>query len=189
MEARPLSSSSIIMLWPCLRAVAGSSQMLFPILLFPLEWVVGGVTVTISRQGVGEEGTVWTEEEMIVSLFSSFNLRFFVSMASWDRGSFFIPFTRACLSLLFLVAILAKTGSKKEVSSKKNKKKTKKKKKKKQKGKKEIHVLFSSRRIFLSTYSEGLGPRQWLYKWRESTRSSKSSISLANSKATWTQPW
>jgi len=56
--------------------------MLFPTLLFPLEQVVGGVTIIILREEVGEERTVWTEEKMIVSLFSLFNLHFFISTAS-----------------------------------------------------------------------------------------------------------
>ena len=80
------------------------------------------------------------EEEMIISFFSLFSLCFFVSMASWDKDSFIIPFTWAYVSLLYLVAIPTKIGSKKEVSFKKKKKREK----------KEIHILFSSRRIFLA---------------------------------------
>ena len=79
--------------------------------------------IITSREGVRVEGTVWTDEETIVSYFSSFNLRFFVSMASWGKGSFFIPFTRAYFSLLYLVAILARRGSRKEVSLETSKKK------------------------------------------------------------------
>jgi len=97
--------------------------MLFPTLLFPLEQVMGSVNIIISRDGVGEEGTVRTMGETVVSLLSSFSLRFFVSTAIWDKGSFFIPLTRAYLSLLYLVAISTKKKSERDVRNRNRKKK------------------------------------------------------------------
>ena len=107
--------------------------------------------------------------------FLLFSLCFFVSIASWDRGSFFIPLTRAYLSLLYLVAISVKTKSKRDARSRN--KWTKKKKRRRK-----VCVLFSSRSIFLNMYREGSGPRQWSYRQRGSTKSSKLSIPWANSK-------
>ena len=54
MEVRPLRSSFVIMLCAHPRAVAGSSQTLFPILLFPFEEVMRGVMAITSREGVGD---------------------------------------------------------------------------------------------------------------------------------------
>ena len=52
-----------------------------------------------------------------------------------------------------------------------------------------MNLLFSSRRIFSRTYFEGSGPKQQSYKWRGSTRSSKSSISRAYARAARTWWW
>ena len=105
-----------MMLWACPRAVARFSQMLFPALLFSLERVVGGMKVIISREGVGEDGVPKMDERAVVLPFPSFNLRFFKSEVSWDKGSFFIPFTHAYLSLLYLVANSANKRSGRRMS-------------------------------------------------------------------------
>ena len=104
--------------------------MLFPTLLFSLEQVVGGV----KREGVGEDGVLKMDEGVVVSPFPSFNLCFFKSEVSWDKGSFFIPFTWAYLSLLYVVANSVNKRSGRRVSFLKIKKK-KKKEKRKKKGK------------------------------------------------------
>lgn len=76
--------------------------------------------------------------EVVVSPFSSFSLHFFVSTTSWDRGSFFVPLTRAHLSLLYLVAI-SKTKSERGIRIRN---------KKKRKIKKEENTYFSLLGVF-----------------------------------------
>ena len=58
-----------------------------------------------SRDGVGDDGIIWIDEEITMSPFSSCNFCLFGSSASWDKGSFFIPLIQAYFSLLYLVAI------------------------------------------------------------------------------------
>ena len=71
-DDKPLSSSSVIMLWARLKAVARSSQMLFPILPFPLLRVMGGVEFVTSIDRVGEDG-IWTGEETTTVLIIQFS--------------------------------------------------------------------------------------------------------------------
>ena len=117
----------VMVLWAHPRAITRFSQMLFPALLFSLEQVVGGV----KREGVGEDGVPKMDKGVVVSPFPSFNLCLFESEVSWDKGSFFIPFTWAYLSLLYLVANSANKRSGRRVSFLKIKKKKKEKRKKK----------------------------------------------------------
>ena len=105
MDNKPLSSLSITTLGAHPRAIAGSSQKLFPTLPFPFEQVVGGVEAVTSRDRVKEDGIIWTDRETTASPFSSWSFLLFRSMACWDRVSFFIPLMRAYFSILYLVAI------------------------------------------------------------------------------------
>ena len=79
--------------------------------------------VIISREGVGEDGVLKMDEGVVISPFPSFNLCFFESEVSWDKGSFFNPFTRAYLSLLYQVAISANKRSRRMMSFLKTKEK------------------------------------------------------------------
>ena len=170
----PQSLSSVITLWAHPRVVVGSSQTLLPTLPFPLEQMVGGVKVIISREGVGEDGVPNRDKGAAVLSFPSSSLRFFNLGISWDKGLFFKLFTRAYLSLLYLIAISTKQKVRRLSSYK-------------EKGNKRregnLNVLFSSRAIFFNINTKGSSPRQQLYKWRGSTKSSKSSIVRANSRA------
>ena len=85
--------------------------------------------VIISREGVEEDGVPKIDKGAGVSSFPSSSLRFFDSRVRWDTGSFFRPFTRAYLSLLYLVAISASKRSERRTSFSIRKKKKKKKKK------------------------------------------------------------
>ena len=80
--------------------MAGFSQTLLPALFFPLERVVGGVKVIMSKEGVGEDGVPKRDKGAGVSSFPSPSLHFFDPRVSWDKGSFFRPFTRAYLFVL-----------------------------------------------------------------------------------------
>ena len=105
------------------------------------------------------------------------------------RQRFILHPLNACI---FNLAILGDHFCKKKKKIKKRCKKHKqmnKKKKKKKKRRRKVCVLFSSQSIFLNTYREGSGPRQWSYRWRGSTKSSKSSILWANSKVALTRLW
>ena len=170
-EEIPLSLSSVITLWAHPRVVVGSSQTLLPTLPFPLEQMVGGVKVIISREGVGEDGVPKRDKGAGVSSFPGI---------SWDKGLFFKLFTWAYLSLLYLVAISTKQKVRRPSSYK-------------EKGNKRreghLNILFSSRAIFFNINTKGSSPRQQLYKWRRSTNSSKSSILRANSRVAWTCSW
>ena len=161
----PLSLSSVITLWAHPRVLEGSSQTLLPTLPFPLEQMVGGVKVIISREGVGEDGVPKRDKGAGVSSFPGI---------SWDKGLFFKLFTRAYLSLLYLVAISTKQKVRRLSSYK-------------EKGNKRregnLNIFFSSRAIFFNINTKGSNPRQQLYKWRGSTKLSKSSIVRANSRA------
>lgn len=64
--------------------------------------------VIISKEEVGEDGVPKRDKGAGVLSFSSSNLRFFDLGLSKDKGSFFRLFTRAYLSLLYMVAISAK---------------------------------------------------------------------------------
>ena len=105
---KPLSSSSVIMLWAWPIAVAGSFQTLLPTLPFPLAQVVGGEKLVTSKDGVGEEEAIWTGGRAAASLFSSPNFLFLESAVRLDKGSFFKFLMQAYFSLLYLVAISAR---------------------------------------------------------------------------------
>ena len=82
-DDKPLSSSSVIMLWARLRAVAGSSQMLFPILPFSLLRVMGGVESVTSIDRVREDG-IWTGKETTTILIIQFSpLRVWSELRKW----------------------------------------------------------------------------------------------------------
>nr|POF00123.1 hypothetical protein CFP56_19085 [Quercus suber] len=66
--------------------MAGSSQTLFPTLIFPLERVVGGEMVIISSEGVEEDGVPKRDKEVGVSSLPLSNLRFFDPGVSRDKG-------------------------------------------------------------------------------------------------------
>ena len=57
-----------------------------------------------SREGVGDDGILRTNEETTIFPFSSCSFRLFKFTASWDNGSFFIPLIQAQFSLLYLVS-------------------------------------------------------------------------------------
>ena len=67
--------------------------------------------VIISKEGVEEDGVPKIDKGAGVSSYPLSSLRFFDSRVRWDKGSFFNPFTRAYLSLLYLVAIFARKRS------------------------------------------------------------------------------
>ena len=82
-DDKPLSSSSVIMLWARLRVVIGSSQMLFPILPFPLLRVMGGVESVTSIDRVREDG-IWTGKETTTVLIIQFSpLRVWSELRKW----------------------------------------------------------------------------------------------------------
>ena len=103
---------------------------------------------------MGKDGVPKRDKGAGVLSFPSSILCFFNLGVSWDKGSFFILFTRAYLSLLYLVAISANRKSETSFYKKKGNKRREDK----------LSILFSSQAIFFNTKAEGSRPRQQLYK-------------------------
>ena len=88
---------------------------------------------------------------------------------------------------IFILAIPGGHFCKNKIKKRCKKHKQMNQKKRKKKEKEGMRTFLFSK--YFNTYREGSGPRQWSYRWQGSTKSSKSSILWANSKAALTRLW